>query len=98
MGLKGPGAWSWGAVPVTGVAAGIGAIGVGGLDDRAADASISSPLTAAGSGERVAVRPGPRVVAASPRQWVAAASPRQKRVVAASLEPGSVEAASPDLQ
>ena len=52
VGLKGPGAWSWGAVLVTGVAAGIGAIGVGGLDDRAADASISSPLTAAGSGEK----------------------------------------------
>ena len=34
----------------TGVATGIGAIGVGGLDDRAADASISSPLTAVGSG------------------------------------------------
>ena len=52
MGLKGPGAWSWGAVLVTGVPAGIGAIGVGGLDDRAADASMSSPLTAVGSGEK----------------------------------------------
>ena len=52
VGLKGPGAWSLGAVPVTGVAAGIGAIGVGGLDDRAADASMSTLLTAAGSGEK----------------------------------------------
>ena len=54
MGLKRPTEWSCGAAPDASVEAGptSSPLGGGGFADRAADASRSSPLTAAGLGEK----------------------------------------------
>ena len=54
MGLKGPGEWSCGAAPDAAVEDGPASspLGGGGSADRAADDSRSSPLTAAGLGEK----------------------------------------------